>query len=104
MASKAAIARLQKEYKALLKEPVPHIKAHPNPSNMLDWHFIIEGLRGSDYEGGLYHGKVSSVSRSLALADAKALLSVFAAGDISTGLSIQAAWHHDVHPKWSFCN
>ncbi|CAL8468588.1 g8128 [Coccomyxa elongata] len=58
MASKACINRLQKEYKALLKDPVPNIKAHPSPSNLLEWHYVLEGSGNSDYEGGVYHGKV----------------------------------------------
>lgn len=87
-ANKACLTRLQKEYKALLKvrgmkgeggeaircsqiasspvrmglhahtqEPVPHIAAHPSNS-LLEWHFVLEGAKGTDYEGGLYHGKL----------------------------------------------
>ena len=28
----------------------------PLPSNMLEWHFVIEGPAGSPYQGGYYHG------------------------------------------------
>lgn len=56
--NKQCINRLQKEYKALLKEPVPHITAHPSPSNLLEWHFVLEGAKATDYEGGVYHGKL----------------------------------------------
>ncbi|KAL4860114.1 Ubiquitin-conjugating enzyme E2 34 [Chlorella vulgaris] len=59
MGSKACIARLQKEYKAILKEPVPQITAHPAPNNLLDWHYVLEGPKDSDFEGGCYHGKVT---------------------------------------------
>ncbi|EIE22440.1 UBC-like protein [Coccomyxa subellipsoidea C-169] len=58
MASKACVNRLQKEYKSLLKDPVPNIKAHPSPSNLLEWHYVLEGSANSDYESGVYHGKV----------------------------------------------
>ncbi|KAK9822398.1 hypothetical protein WJX74_000670 [Apatococcus lobatus] len=58
MASKPSINRLQKEYKALLKEPVPNIKAHPSTSSILVWHYVLEGPQGSEYEGGLYWGKI----------------------------------------------
>ncbi|GBF91382.1 ubiquitin-conjugating enzyme E2-like [Raphidocelis subcapitata] len=57
-ATKGCITRLQKEYKSLQREPVPHITAHPNPSNLLEWHFVLEGAAGSDYEGGVYHGRI----------------------------------------------
>lgn len=59
MASKACVNRLQKEYKAFLKEPPPNIQAHPSPNNLLEWHYALEGAKGTDYEGGVYHGKVT---------------------------------------------
>ena len=40
-----------------LQEPAPQIKAHPNPNNILEWHYVIEGHKGSHFEGGVYHGK-----------------------------------------------
>mmetsp|Transcript_4440 Transcript_4440/g.14400 ORF Transcript_4440/g.14400 Transcript_4440/m.14400 type:complete len:98 (+) Transcript_4440:178-471(+) len=58
MADKGCINRLQKEYKAILKEPVPNIAAHPHPSNILEWHYIIVGAEGTPYSGGIYYGKV----------------------------------------------
>lgn len=42
----------------VLQEPVPHIQAHPQPNNLLEWHFVLEGAKGSDFEGGVYHGKL----------------------------------------------
>lgn len=30
--------------------------AHPFPSNLLEWHFVLEGGKGTEYEGGVYHG------------------------------------------------
>ena len=41
---------------AFIQEPCPQIKAHPNPNNILEWHYVIEGHKGSDFEGGVYHG------------------------------------------------
>ncbi|PRW59362.1 ubiquitin-conjugating enzyme E2 34-like [Chlorella sorokiniana] len=58
MGSKACVSRLQKEYKAILKEPVPQITAHPAPNNLLEWHYVLEGSKATDFEGGCYHGKV----------------------------------------------
>lgn len=56
--TKGCLARLQKEYKGLLRDPVPHIAAHPHPSSILEWHYVLEGPPGSPYEGGVYHGKL----------------------------------------------
>eukprot|EP00877_Chromochloris_zofingiensis_P000970 jgi/Chrzof1/10874/Cz05g15170.t1 len=41
-----------------MQEPVPHIQAHPTPSNLLEWHFVLEGAKATDFAGGLYHGKL----------------------------------------------
>lgn len=56
--TKACVTRLSKEYKALLRQPVPHISAHPLQGNITEWHFALEGPSGSPYEGGVYHGRV----------------------------------------------
>ncbi|KAL6761994.1 hypothetical protein V8C86DRAFT_2527320 [Haematococcus lacustris] len=57
--NKQCVARLQKEYKSLLKEPVPHITAHPSPNNLLEWHFVLEGDSTSEFKDGVYHGKIA---------------------------------------------
>lgn len=59
MASKACVNRLQKEYKGFLKDPPPNIQAHPSPNNLLEWHYALEGAVGTEYESGVYHGKVT---------------------------------------------
>lgn len=58
MATQQCTTRLQKELKALLKEPLPNIRALPSPSNLLDWHYVLEGAADSDYAGGYYHGRI----------------------------------------------
>jgi len=50
--------RLTKDYKVFQKNPPPYIQAHPDPSNLLEWHFTVDGPPDSPYEGGLYHGKL----------------------------------------------
>lgn len=44
---------------ALPQEPVPHITAHPSSNSILQWHFVLEGSPGTEFEGGVYHGKVT---------------------------------------------
>lgn len=40
-----AIPRLQQDYLNLKKDPVPYIRAaEPNPADMLEWHYVIEGM------------------------------------------------------------
>ncbi|KAK9726833.1 hypothetical protein RND81_05G240400 [Saponaria officinalis] len=58
MAEKACVKRLQKEYRALCKEPVPNIVACPSPNDILDWHYVLEGSEGTPFAGGYYYGKI----------------------------------------------
>ncbi|XP_019198609.1 PREDICTED: ubiquitin-conjugating enzyme E2 34-like [Ipomoea nil] len=58
MAEKACIMRLQKEYRALCKEPVPNVVARPSPSDILEWHYVLEGCEGTPFAGGYYYGKI----------------------------------------------
>ncbi|CAI5984349.1 unnamed protein product [Closterium sp. NIES-65] len=44
--------------RARKEEPPPHVRAKPNPADMLDWHFVLEGSPGTPYEGGWYHGRL----------------------------------------------
>jgi hypothetical protein len=42
-----------------VKNPVENIRAAPTESNILIWHYVLEGPKGSAYEGGWYHGIVT---------------------------------------------
>uniref|UniRef100_A0A0C9S7H5 TSA: Wollemia nobilis Ref_Wollemi_Transcript_13532_1101 transcribed RNA sequence n=1 Tax=Wollemia nobilis TaxID=56998 RepID=A0A0C9S7H5_9CONI len=58
MAEQACVKRLQKEFRALCKEPVPNVVARPLPSDILEWHYVLEGSEGTPFAGGVYYGKV----------------------------------------------
>lgn len=45
-------------YFRLKQDPVPYIHAEFLPSNILEWHYIIEGPKDSPYYGGYYHGSL----------------------------------------------
>ncbi|GAA5803600.1 ubiquitin-conjugating enzyme E2 6 [Helicostylum pulchrum] len=59
MATKGAYKRLTKEYMALQKNPPPFITAKPLESNILDWHYVIQGPPETPYEGGEYYGRIT---------------------------------------------
>eukprot|EP00465_Bigelowiella_longifila_P006395 CAMPEP_0185253828 /NCGR_PEP_ID=MMETSP1359-20130426/2408_1 /TAXON_ID=552665 /ORGANISM="Bigelowiella longifila, Strain CCMP242" /LENGTH=222 /DNA_ID=CAMNT_0027836257 /DNA_START=14 /DNA_END=682 /DNA_ORIENTATION=+ len=56
--STQAKIRLTKEYKRIKKENVENIEAKPLYSNILEWHYVVTGPKGTPYEGGIYHGKL----------------------------------------------
>lgn len=59
MASLQAQKRLTREYKTIQQNPPPFITARPNEHNILEWHYIITGPPGTEYEGGQYHGTLT---------------------------------------------
>ncbi|CAG9467528.1 unnamed protein product [Pedinophyceae sp. YPF-701] len=56
--SKICISRLTKEHKDLVKQPLDGIHAVPDPKCITEWHFLLQGAPDTDYEGGLYYGKL----------------------------------------------
>lgn len=54
--SVTASKRLNIEYRALQKEPVPFIKAKPSENDILIFHYLLEGAPDTPYAGGFYHG------------------------------------------------
>ncbi|XP_042021653.1 ubiquitin-conjugating enzyme E2 34-like [Salvia splendens] len=58
MGEKACLKRLQKEYRALCKEPVSNVVARPLPNDILEWHYVLEGSQGTPFAGGYYYGKI----------------------------------------------
>ncbi|KAI8391093.1 ubiquitin-conjugating enzyme/RWD-like protein [Radiomyces spectabilis] len=59
MATKAAYKRLTKEYLEIQKNPPPFITAKPNESNILEWHYVIQGPPDTPYDGGEYYGRLT---------------------------------------------
>jgi ubiquitin-protein ligase len=51
MSSALYITRLRKELRALKQTPVNNIQAVPKENNILEWHYVIEGAKGSPFEG-----------------------------------------------------
>ncbi|KAF0760100.1 Uncharacterized protein FWK35_00013425 [Aphis craccivora] len=58
MASKTATLRLKQDYVRLKHDPVPYVIAEPNPSNILEWYYVVRGPDDSPYAGGYYLGRL----------------------------------------------
>lgn len=59
MAPNVCTSRLLKELRELQKKPVEGIRALPLETNILEWHYVLEGAKATAYEGGWYHGVVT---------------------------------------------
>ncbi|XP_060076224.1 mucin-2-like [Ylistrum balloti] len=52
-----AVKRLMKEAQEL-REPTEQYHAQPLEDNLFEWHFTIRGPGESEFDGGLYHGRI----------------------------------------------
>ncbi|KAJ1478354.1 ubiquitin-conjugating enzyme/RWD-like protein [Baffinella frigidus] len=55
---KGALLKLRKELQRIHKEPPSNIQVAVQESNMLEWHYLLEGPDDTPYAGGWYHGKL----------------------------------------------
>jgi len=53
-----AIRRIMSEWKELKRNKSSQLTAHPLEDNLFEWHFTFRGAPDSDFEGGLYHGRI----------------------------------------------
>ncbi|ODM92266.1 Ubiquitin-conjugating enzyme E2 J1 [Orchesella cincta] len=51
------VKRLMREA-AELATPENEFSAHPTETNLFEWHFTIRGPEGSEFEHGIYHGRI----------------------------------------------
>ncbi|CAI6350442.1 unnamed protein product [Macrosiphum euphorbiae] len=52
-----AVKRLMSEAKELA-EPTDEYSAHPLEDNLFEWHFTMRGPHASEFDGGIYHGRI----------------------------------------------
>ena len=53
-----AVRRILADVRELARDPSDQYAAKPVDENMFEWHFVIRGPKGTDFEGGRYHGKI----------------------------------------------
>jgi len=58
MALKPSTRRLKREQRELEKDPPSDFAAYPLEDNLFEWHFTLKGAVDTEFEGGLYHGKI----------------------------------------------
>lgn len=52
-----AVKRLMREA-CELREPTDEYFAHPIDDNLFEWHFTVKGPEETEFDGGLYHGRI----------------------------------------------
>ncbi|CAJ0587075.1 unnamed protein product, partial [Mesorhabditis spiculigera] len=51
------VRRLMKEASEL-RDPTEYFAAYPMEENLFEWHFTVRGPRDTDFDGGIYHGRI----------------------------------------------
>mmetsp|Transcript_13559 Transcript_13559/g.18602 ORF Transcript_13559/g.18602 Transcript_13559/m.18602 type:complete len:318 (+) Transcript_13559:84-1037(+) len=79
-----------------------HYTAAPLEDNIFEWHFNIRGPSGSDYEGGIYHGRILLPSEYPMKPPNIVLLTPNGRFEIGTKICLSVSAHHpeEWKPSW----
>ena len=58
MSKSPSLRRIQADIRELALDPSDRYYAHPLEHDMFEWHFTIRGADDTDFEGGIYHGRI----------------------------------------------
>lgn len=58
MSKSPSLRRIQADVRELALDPSDRYYAAPLENDMFEWHFTIRGADGTDFEGGIYHGRI----------------------------------------------
>eukprot|EP01118_Nematostelium_gracile_P017809 TRINITY_DN7722_c0_g1_i1.p1 TRINITY_DN7722_c0_g1~~TRINITY_DN7722_c0_g1_i1.p1 ORF type:complete len:299 (+),score=68.99 TRINITY_DN7722_c0_g1_i1:39-935(+) len=98
-----SIKRIMKEIKEMERENNPDFTAHPLEDNIFEWHFTIRGPRDTDFEGGIYHGRISLPSEYPFKPPNIILLTPNGRFEVGKKICLSISAHHPEHwqPSWS---
>jgi ubiquitin-conjugating enzyme E2 J1 len=53
-----SLRRIQADIRELALDPSDRYHATPLENDMFEWHFTIRGATKTDFDGGVYHGRI----------------------------------------------
>nr|XP_008117681.1 PREDICTED: ubiquitin-conjugating enzyme E2 J1 isoform X1 [Anolis carolinensis] len=97
-----AVKRLMKEA-AELKDPTDHYHAQPLEDNLFEWHFTVRGPPDSDFDGGVYHGRIVLPPEYPMKPPSIILLTVNGRFEVGKKICLSISGHHPEtwQPSWS---
>eukprot|EP00958_Prasinococcus_capsulatus_P003114 scaffold276_cov548-Prasinococcus_capsulatus_cf.AAC.7 len=57
-ANNQAVKRIMREAREMQKNPSSDFVTEPLADNIFEWHFVIRGPPQTEFEGGIYHGRI----------------------------------------------
>ena len=58
MSKSPSLRRIQADIRELALDPSDRYYASPLEHDMFEWHFTIRGAEDTDFNGGIYHGRI----------------------------------------------
>ena len=97
-----AVKRIMGEIKELAQSPPEEFHAEPLEDNLFEWHFSVRGPRGTSYEGGIFHGKITLPSEYPFKPPTITLLTPNGRFEVGKKICLSVSAHHPEHwqPAW----
>ncbi|KAI9557668.1 ubiquitin protein ligase [Daphnia sinensis] len=97
-----AVKRLMREAKEL-SQPTAEYFAQPVEDNLFEWHFSVRGPADSDFEGGVYHGRISLPPEYPLKPPSIMLLTPNGRFEVNRKICLSISGHHPESwlPSWS---
>jgi ubiquitin-conjugating enzyme E2 J1 len=101
--SNPAVKRILQEVKEMQSNPSPDFMALPLEEDIFEWQFAIMGPRDSEFEGGIYHGRIQLPSDYPFKPPSFMLLTPSGRFEIQKKICLSISNYHPEHwqPSWS---
>ncbi|KAG6515986.1 ubiquitin-conjugating enzyme E2 32-like [Zingiber officinale] len=98
-----AVKRILQELKELRTNPSDEFMSLPLEENIFEWQFAILGPRDSEFEGGIYHGRIQLPADYPFKPPSFMLLTPNGRFETQTKICLSISNHHPEHwqPSWS---
>ncbi|KAK4478338.1 hypothetical protein RD792_017628 [Penstemon davidsonii] len=98
-----AVKRILQEVKEMQSNPSDDFMSLPLEENLFEWQFAIRGPRDSEFEGGIYHGRIQLPADYPFKPPSFMLLTPNGRFETQTKICLSISNHHPEHwqPSWS---
>ncbi|KAK7387991.1 hypothetical protein VNO78_22790 [Psophocarpus tetragonolobus] len=98
-----AVKRILQELKEMQSNPSDHYISLPLEENIFEWQFAIRGPCDTEFEGGIYHGRIQLPSEYPFKPPSFMLLTPSGRFETQTKICLSISNHHPEHwqPSWS---
>ncbi|KAG5011058.1 hypothetical protein JHK87_019573 [Glycine soja] len=98
-----AVKRILQEVKEMQSNPSDDYMSLPLEENIFEWQFAIRGPRDTEFEGGIYHGRIQLPSEYPFKPPSFMLLTPSGRFETQTKICLSISNHHPEHwqPSWS---